>query len=139
MEVIEMVMRKKAIADREALLRTAQYFGQPQHYLPVTQARAQIKDAIESVAEGSVVLTQHGRPEAVLVPFEIVETMRSAVTQVLLSELERSWEYAGEVARSRSAEAVETSDDELDDLVDSAVRKARRPARVGSRGTGSGR
>jgi prevent-host-death family protein len=137
--VIEMVMRKKAIADRAALLRMAEYFGQPQHYLPVTQARAQIKDAIDSVADGSVVLTQHGRPEAVLVPFEIAETMRSAVTQVLLLEIESSWEHAGRVARARSAEAIETSDDELAELVDSAVREARKPARAGSQGSGDSR
>jgi len=50
-----------------ALLRVASYLGRPQKFMPVADARAEMRHTLELVSKGSVVLTTHGEPEAAVV------------------------------------------------------------------------
>jgi hypothetical protein len=52
-----------------ALLRVASYLGRPQKFMPVADARAEMRRTLELVSKGSVVLMTHGEPEAAVVPF----------------------------------------------------------------------
>jgi hypothetical protein len=80
--------------------------------------------------KGSVVLTTHGEPEAVLVPFATLEDMRRALMQLLVSEMEASFARTQGRASANGKDAPATGEEELETLVGEAVRAARRKART---------
>jgi prevent-host-death family protein len=115
----------------DAVLRIAEYLSRPQKFMPVAEARAEMKRTLEIAEKGSVVLTAHGEPLAAIVDFETLETMRGAVMQLLMAGMDASFQRTQ--ARIR-AEGVgpKTNFDELDSLVDDAVRTGRRARRSAS-------
>jgi antitoxin (DNA-binding transcriptional repressor) of toxin-antitoxin stability system len=121
-----------AAADKRAavLLRVADYLSRPQKFMPVGEARAEMRRTLELAEEGSVVLTTHGEPEAAVVPFATLEDMRRALMQLLVSEMEASFARAQERAREGGEDAEATDEGELGSLVGEAVRTARRNART---------
>ena len=121
-----------SIADDRAaaLLRVAAYLSRPQKFMAVADARAEMRRTLELAEKGSVVLTTHGEPEAAVVPFATLEDMRRALMQLLVSEMEASFARTQGRARAEGADALETSEEELESLVKDAVRTARRKARA---------
>jgi antitoxin (DNA-binding transcriptional repressor) of toxin-antitoxin stability system len=121
-------MRQEAPRDDKAaaLLRVASYLGRPQKFMPVGDARAEMRRTLELVAKGSVVLTTHGEPAAAVVPFTTLEDMRGALLHLLVEEMGSSFERAQERARSQRGDVPATSEEELEALVGEAVKKARR-------------
>lgn len=118
----------------EALLRVASYLSQPQQFMAVGEARAELRRTLEMVEKGSVVLTTHGEPEAAVVPFATLEDMRRALMQLLVSEMEASFARTQEgQARADGKDAPETSEEELGSLVGEAVRAARRKTRTSTK------
>ena len=107
------------------LLRIAAYLSQPQQFMAVADARAEMRRTLEMTAKGSVVLTTHGEPEAAVVPFTTLEDMRSALMQLLVTEIEGSFTRTQEQARLDADAAPTTSDEELESLVGDAIRTAR--------------
>src|SRR5213592_1232973 len=102
-----------------ALLRVASYLGRPQKFMPVGDARAEMRRTLELAAKGSVVLTTHGEPAAV-VPFTTLEDMRRALSHLLVEEIGSSFERSQERARSQSRDVPATSEEELQSLVGEA-------------------
>lgn len=121
-----------SVADEHAaaLLRVASYLSRPQQFMAVADARAELRRTLEMAEKGSVVLTTHGEPEAVVVPFATLEDMRRALMQLLVSEIEASFARTPERARADSEDALGTSEEELESLVGEAVRTARRGAKT---------
>jgi antitoxin (DNA-binding transcriptional repressor) of toxin-antitoxin stability system len=115
-----------------ALLRIAAYLSQPQQFMAVADARAEMRRTLEMVTKGSVVLTTHGEPEAAVVPFTTLEDMRRALMQLMVSEMEASFARTQEQAHVNAEEVVATSDEELESLVGEAIRVARRKRRDSS-------
>ena len=113
-----------------ALLRVAAYLSQPQKFMAVGEARAELRRTLELAEEGSVVLTTHGEPEAALVPFATLEDMRRALMQLLVSEMEASFARTQERVREDGEDAEATDEAELGSLVGEAVRTARRNAKT---------
>jgi PHD/YefM family antitoxin component YafN of YafNO toxin-antitoxin module len=116
--------------EADAVLRIADYLSKPQKFMPVAEARAEMKRTLEIAGKGSVVLTAHGEPQAAIIDFETLETMRGAVMQLLMAGMDASLQRTQERVRAEGA-GPETSFDELDSLVDGAVRagwRARRGA-----------
>jgi antitoxin (DNA-binding transcriptional repressor) of toxin-antitoxin stability system len=113
-----------------ALLRVASYLSQPQQFMAVGDARAELRRTLEMAEKGSVVLTTHGEPEAAVVPFATLEDMRRALMQLLVSEMEASFARTQDRARADGEDAPETSEEELESLVGEAVRRARRKTRT---------
>jgi len=109
-----------------ALLRVASYLGRPQKFMPVADARAEMRRTLGLVAKGSVVLTMHGEPEAAVVPFTTLEDMRRALPHLLIEEMGSSLTRSKERARSQRQDIVTSSEEELETLVGEAVKKARR-------------
>lgn len=109
-----------------ALLRVASYLGRPQKFMPVADARAEMRHTLELVSKGSVVLTTHGEPEAAVVPFTTLEDMRRALLHLLIEEMGSSLAQSKERVRSQQGEIPMSSEEELEALVGDAVRKARR-------------
>src|SRR5678815_4719406 len=109
-----------------ALLRVASYLGRPQKFMPVAEARAEMRRTMELVSKGSVVLTMHGEPEAAVVPFSTLEDMRRALLHLLIEEMSSSFALSKERARSQRRAALMTNEEELETLVGEAVKKARR-------------
>ena len=116
-----------------ALLRVASYLGRPQKFMPVADARAEMRRTLELVSKGSVVLTTHGEPEAAVVPFTTLEDMRSALLHLLIEEMESSFAQVKKRARSQQGEIPMSSEEELEALVGDAVKKARRRSGKSSR------
>jgi antitoxin (DNA-binding transcriptional repressor) of toxin-antitoxin stability system len=108
-----------------ALIRVASYLGRPQKFMPVGDARAEMRRTLELAAKGSVVLTTHGEPAAAVVPFTTLEDMRSALLHLLVEEMGSSFALSQERARSKG-DVPASSEEELDALVGEAVKKARR-------------
>lgn len=123
MTVISSTMKDERAA---TLLRIAAYLSQPQQFMAVADARAEMRRTLEMTAKGSVVLTTHGEPEAAVVPFATLEDMRSALMQLLVSEIEGSFTRTQEQARLDADTAPATSDEEFESLVGEAIRTARR-------------
>jgi len=121
-------MRPEVTPDDKAaaLLRVAAYLGRPQKFMPVGNARAEMRRTLELAAKGSVVLTTHGEPAAAVVPFTTLEDMRRALLHVLVEEMGSSFERSRESARSQKRDVPATSEEELEALVGEAVKKARR-------------
>lgn len=116
-------------AGADKLLRVARYFRKPQRFVPIADARAELRQTLEAVSQGSVVITTHGEPQAAIVDFETFEAVRGAVMHLLLAETEASFNRTQEAARRQSEGAAQTSEDELEKLVGEAVRKARQEKR----------
>src|SRR5213078_3572813 len=91
------------------LLRVASYLGRPQKFMPVGDARAEMRRTLELAAKGSVVLTTHGEPAAAVVPFTTLEDMRRALLHLLVEEIGSSFERSQERARSQSRDVPATS------------------------------
>jgi antitoxin (DNA-binding transcriptional repressor) of toxin-antitoxin stability system len=121
-------MRQEVTTDETAaaLLRVASYLGRPQKFMPVGDARAEMRRTLELVAKGSVVLTTHGEPAAAVVPFTTLEDMRRALLHLLVEEMGSSLERSQERARSQKRDVPATSEEELEALVGDTVKKARR-------------
>ncbi len=121
-------MRPEVTPDDKAaaLLRVAAYLGRPQKFMPVGNARAEMRRTLELAAKGSVVLTTHGEPAAAVVPFTTLEDMRRALLHLLVEEMGSSFERSRESARSQKRDVPATSEEELEALVGEAVKKARR-------------
>ncbi|HYK19477.1 MAG TPA: hypothetical protein VEV42_02005 [Pyrinomonadaceae bacterium] len=119
-------MKEEVTADdrAKALLRVASYLGRPQKFMPVGNARAEMRHTLELVAKGSVILTTHGEPAAAVVPFTTLEDMRRALLHLLVEQMGATFERSQEKARSQGALA--TSQEELEALVRQAVKKARK-------------
>ena len=109
-----------------ALLRVASYLGRPQKFMPVADARAEMRRTLELVSKGSVVLTMHGEPEVAVVPFTTFEDMRGALLHLLIEEMNSSLTQSKERVRSKRRETLTTSEEELEALVGETVKKARR-------------
>ena len=109
-----------------ALLRVASYLGRPQKFMPVADARAEMRRTLELVSKGSVVLTTHGEPEAAVVPFTTLEDMRRALLHLLIEEMGSNLARSKERVRSQRGDILTSSDEELETLVGKAVKRARR-------------
>jgi antitoxin (DNA-binding transcriptional repressor) of toxin-antitoxin stability system len=109
-----------------ALLRVAAYLGRPQKFMPLRDARAEMRRALELAAKGSVVLTSHGEPAAAVVAFTTLEDMRRAVLHLLVDEMGATFERSRERARSQRRDVPATNEEELETLVGEAVRNARK-------------
>jgi antitoxin (DNA-binding transcriptional repressor) of toxin-antitoxin stability system len=114
-----------------ALLRVASYLGQPQKFMAIADARAEMRRTLELAEKGSVVLTTHGEPAAAVVPFTTLEDMRRALLHLLVAEIEATFTHSQDRLRSRSEEVPESGEEEIDVLVGQALRKARLGRRRG--------
>ncbi len=121
-------MKQEVTTDDKAaaLIRVASYLGRPQKFMPVADARAEMRRTLDLVTKGSVVLTTHGEPAAAVVPFTTLEDMRRALLYLLVEEIGSSFERSQERARSQRGDVPATSEEELEALVGDAVKKARR-------------
>lgn len=121
-------MRQESTTDENAaaLLRVASYLGRPQKFMPIGDARAEMRRTLELAAKGSVVLTTHGEPAAVVVTFTTLEDMRRALSHLLIEEMGSSFERSQERARSQNAKVPASNEEELEALVGEAVKKARK-------------
>ena len=59
-------------------------FVKPQRFIPVGDIRAETRQTLEIVSQGSVVITTHGEPQAAIVNFETFDAVRGAVMRLLL-------------------------------------------------------
>jgi prevent-host-death family protein len=107
-----------------ALLQVADYLSRPQQFVAVAEARAAFRRTLERVNQASVVLTSNGEPAVALVPFATLEAMRSALLHLLVGEIEASFAQ-GQAQVARKPDVEPTSEEELEALVDDAVRRAR--------------
>src|SRR5260370_29625734 len=112
-------------AGADTLLQVARYFRKPQRFVPVADARAELRQTLEAVSRGSIVITTHGEPQAAIVDFETFEAVRGAVMHLLLTEMEASFSRRQEAVRQQAKSPRETSEDELEKLVGEALHKAR--------------
>lgn len=108
-----------------SLLEVAKYFGNPQEFLSVGEARSHFRDAVDTAEERSVVLTSHGEPQAALISYHRFETVRQAVIGLLVDALDMSWEATRDRARKRTAEALPTTEEEVEDMVADSIGRAR--------------
>jgi antitoxin (DNA-binding transcriptional repressor) of toxin-antitoxin stability system len=121
-------MRHDSVSSDEqtaALLRVATYLGQPQKFMAIADARAEMRRTVELAAKGSVVLTTHGEPAAAVVPFTTLEDMRRALLHLLVAEMEATFMQTRDRLRSRPEEVPESSEKEIEALVGQTLRKAR--------------
>jgi hypothetical protein len=127
------VARSGAVIDQEAaaVLRIAEYLSRPQKFMAVAEARAEMKRTLEMAEKGSVVLTAHGEPQVAIVDFETLETMRGAVMQLLMAGMDASLQRT-QARVIAEGDGPETSFNELDSLVDEAVRERRQQPRAAS-------
>src|SRR5438270_13881575 len=111
-------MRQEAPRDdtAAALMRVASYLGRPQKFMPVGDARAEMRRTLEMVAKGSVVLTTHGEPEAAVVPFTTLEDMRRALLHLLVEEMGSSLAHSQKRVQSQRGDVKATSEEELEAL-----------------------
>lgn len=118
-----------------ALLRVAAYLGRPRKFMPVGDARAEMRRTLELAAKGSVVLTTHGEPAAAVVSFTTLEDIRRALLHALVEEIGSSFERSRKRARSQGRDVPVTSEEELEALVAEAVKNARKRNGKSSRKT----
>ena len=114
-----------------ALLRVATYLGQPQKFMAIADARAEMRRTVELAAQGSVVLTTHGEPAAAVVPFTTLEDMRRALLHLLVAEMEATFTHSRDRLGSRREEVPESSEKEIEALVEQTLRGARHSRRRG--------
>lgn len=108
-----------------ALLRVATYLGQPQKFMAIADARAEMRRTVELAAKGSVVLTTHGEPAAAVVPFTTLEDMRRALLHLLVAEIEATFTHSRDRLSSRREEVPESSEKEIEALVGQTLRGER--------------
>lgn len=103
------------------------------------EARSHFRDAVDAADERSVVLTSHGEPQAALISYQRYESMRQAVIGLLVDALDVSWEATRERARQRAAEAMPSTEDEIEEIVGKSIgqARARRAKEVRGEGTRS--
>lgn len=112
------------------LLKVADYLSRPQQFLAVADARAGFREALLESSKRSVVLTNNGAPQAALVPFETLEAMRSALLQLLVGEMQTSFERLQQQAATEpDSKAEPTSEAELETLVKAARRQPKKGKR----------
>ena len=124
---------KEVEREAAAVLRIADYLSRPQKFMPVAEARAEMKRTLEIAEKGSVVLTAHGEPQAAIVDFDTFESIRGAVMQLLMAGMESSFQRTQARARAEGA-GPETSFEDLDSLVDEAVHAGRERRGSAARG-----
>ena len=127
-------MRDDSVSTDEqaaALLRVATYLGQPQKFMAIADARAEMRRTVELAAQGSVVLTTHGEPAAAVVPFTTLEDMRRALLHLLVAEIEATFTHSRDRLGSRRGEVPESSEKEIEALVEQTLRGARHSRRRG--------
>ena len=107
------------------LLRIASYLSRPQHFMAVAEACSEMRRTLQMAEQGSVVLTNHGEPEAAVVPFATLEDMRRALLHLLVGEMETSFARTQTLIAASEEDAATTSEEELESLVGDAVRSAR--------------
>ena len=107
------------------LLRVASYLGRPQKFMPIANARAEMRRTLDLVSKGSVVLTTHGEPAASVVPFTTLEDMRRALMHLLIEEMDSSLARSKKRVRAQSDDTFVSSEEELQELVGEAVKRAR--------------
>lgn len=108
------------------LLQVADYLSRPQQFLAVAEARSSLRQALEDASDRSVVLTNNGQPQAVIVPFQTLEAMRSALLQLLVGGMGASFaRLQQDVAsiHSNGQPPEPTNEVELESLVRQARRK----------------
>lgn len=107
-----------------ALKRVADYLSRPQQFLAVGEARAELRRTLEEASKHSVVLTNNGLPQAAIVPFETLEAIRGALLQLLVGEMQASFERLQQklILDSGQGQPEPTTEAELESL----VRQARR-------------
>lgn len=109
------------------LLKVADYLSRPQQFLAVADARAGFREALLESSKRSVVLTNNGAPQAALVPFETLEAMRSALLQLLVGEMQTSFERLQQQVTAQSdGKAESTTEAELETLVKAARRQPKK-------------
>ncbi len=109
------------------LLKVADYLSRPQQFLAVADARAGFREALLESSKRSVVLTNNGAPQAALVPFETLEAMRSALLQLLVGEMQTSFERLQQQVTAQSdSKAESTTEAELETLVKAARRQPKK-------------
>lgn len=113
--------------DRAAnLLRIASYLGRPQKFIAVGNVRAKMRRPLALAAKGRVVLTTHGKPEAAVLRFTIVEDMRRVLVHSLVTKMDASFKRSRERPRPQRKDVPASSEKELEALVGEALKKARR-------------
>jgi|SRR5215213_5135039 len=120
-----------------ALLRVASYLGQPQKFMAIADARAEMRRTLELAAKGSVVLTTHGEPAAAVVPFTTLEDMRRALLHLLVTEMETTLKRSQEDLETRRGKVATSSEEELGlvgETLGGTQRSRRRRGRKVSRG-----
>jgi len=110
---------------QSTLLRVADYLSRPQTFIAVAEARAGLKQTLEQIHSGSVILTTNGEPSAALVPFSTLEEIRQTVMRLLVDAM------AVTIARTQTeAYAMPagepTNEDEIEAFARQAVRRGRR-------------
>ena len=95
----------------------------------MAEARSEMRRTLQMAEHGSVVLTNHGEPEAAVVPFATLEDMRRALLHLLVGEIEASFPRTQAAVARSEEEAVVTSEEELESLVGDTLREARRGGR----------
>ena len=118
-----------------ALVRVASYLGRPQRFMPIADARAEMRRTLELAAEGSVVLTSHGEPAAAVVPFTTLEDMRRALLHLLVAEMETTFTRSQDRIKSRRGGSQPSTEEDMEVLVGETLRRARRPRRKSGRKT----
>src|ERR1044072_5797642 len=105
-------MKDKSVRSERtsALARVASYLGQPQKFMAIADARAEMRRTLELAAKGSVVLTTHGDPAAAVVPFTTLEDMRRALLHLLVEQMGATFERSQEKTRSRGALGTSQND-----------------------------
>ena len=114
----------QAYVGNEALLHVADFLARPQRFVAVAEARAGLRETLEQVQAGCVILTNNGVPSAAIVPFATLEEMRQAVMRLLVDEMEQSLKHAQTRAPELPA-GEPTSEAELEKLARAALRRAR--------------
>ena len=109
-----------------ALLRVAAYLARPQKFMPVRDARAELRRTLDLAEKGSVVLTTHGEPAAAVVAFTALVDMRRAFLYLSVDEMGASFVRSQKRLGSQKRNAPATSEKELEVLVGDAVKKARK-------------
>ncbi len=120
-----------------SLLELARYFATTQEFLSVKEARSHFRDTVDTVDVRSVVLTSRGEPQAALIPHKRFESVRQAVIGLLVDALDLSWEATQDRARKRTAEAMPTTEEDVEDLASDSIGRARSRRAKAVRGKGS--
>ncbi len=115
----------KKAHEASVLLKVAAYLSRPQKFMPVAEARSEMRRTLQMAEQGSVVLTTHGEPAAAVVPFATLEDMRRALLHLMVAEMEASFARTQSLIAESEDGVIATSEEELESLVGDVVRQAR--------------